>query len=85
MNQSCGLSYDETLFLGCQKVPKVKIACNLIKISSNNIFSDIFGHNIFSCYPERAFFHFSLYELTNDKKNVLCKSLNFSVTPGFIG
>ena len=50
MNQSCGLSYDETLFLGCQQVPKVKIACNLIKISSNNIFSDIFGHNIFSLF-----------------------------------
>ena len=27
MNQSHGLSYDETLFLSYQKVPKVKIAC----------------------------------------------------------
>ena len=27
MNQSHGLSYDETMFLGYQKVPKVKIVC----------------------------------------------------------
>ena len=31
MNQSHGLSYDETLFLSCQKVPKVKIACSYSK------------------------------------------------------
>ena len=28
MNQSNDLSYDETLFLNYQKVPKVKIACS---------------------------------------------------------
>ena len=28
MNQSHALPYDETLFLSCQKVPKVKIACS---------------------------------------------------------
>ena len=28
MNQSHGLSYDETLLLSYQKVPKVKIACS---------------------------------------------------------
>ena len=50
---------------------------NLIKISSNNIFSD--SHN-----PDRLIFNFSLYKLTDDKKNVLCKSLNFSVKPGLI-
>ena len=27
MNQSCGLYYDETLFLNYQRVPKVKIIC----------------------------------------------------------
>ena len=31
MNQSHGLSYDETLFLSYQKVPKVKIACSYSK------------------------------------------------------
>ena len=31
MNQSQGLSYDETLFLSYQKVPKVKIACSYSK------------------------------------------------------
>ena len=50
MNQSCGLSYDETLFFSCQKVPKEKIACNLLKISSNNTFSGSFGRNIFSVF-----------------------------------
>ena len=31
MNQSHGLSYDETLFLSYQKVPKVKIVCSYSK------------------------------------------------------
>ena len=31
MNQSHGLSYDETLLLSYQKVPKVKIACSYSK------------------------------------------------------
>ena len=31
MNQSHRLSYDETLFLNYQKVPKVKIACSYSK------------------------------------------------------
>ena len=31
MNQSHGLSYDETLFLSYQEVPKVKIACSYSK------------------------------------------------------
>ena len=31
MNQSPGLSYDETLFLSYQKVPQVKIACSYSK------------------------------------------------------
>ena len=42
---------------------------NLLKISSNNIFRD--SHN-----PDRVIFNFSPYELTDDKKNVLCKGLN---------
>ena len=44
---------------------------NLLKISSNNIFSD--SHN-----PGRVIFNFSSYKLTDDEKNVLCKGLNFS-------
>ena len=31
MNQSHGLSYDETMFFSYQKVPKVKIACSYSK------------------------------------------------------
>ena len=31
MNQSYGLSYEETLFLSYQKVPKVQIACSYSK------------------------------------------------------
>ena len=50
---------------------------NLLKISSNNIFSD--SHN-----PDRVIFNFSSYKLTDDEKNVLCKDLNFSVKPGLI-
>ena len=50
---------------------------NLLKISSNNIFSD--SHN-----PDRVIFNFSSYELTDEEKNVLCKGLNFSVKPGWI-
>ena len=50
---------------------------NLFTISSNNIFSDY--HN-----PERVIFNLSSYELTDDKKNVLCKDLDFSVKPGLI-
>ena len=50
---------------------------NLLKISSNNIFSD--SHN-----PDRVIFNFSSYELTDDKKNVLCKGFNFLVKPGLI-
>ena len=62
------------LYHGNIKKRKLK---NLLKISSNNIFSD--SHN-----PERIIFNFSSYELTDDEKNVLCKGLNFSVTPGLI-
>ena len=47
---------------------------NLLKFSSNNIFSDIFSHN-----PDRVIFNFSSYKLTDDEKNVLYKGLNFSV------
>ena len=50
---------------------------SLIKISSNNIFSN--SHN-----PQRVIFRFSSYELTDDEKNVLFKGLNFSVKPGII-
>ena len=50
---------------------------NLLKISSNNIFSD--SHN-----PDRVIFNFSSYELTDEEKNVLCKGLNFSVKPRWI-
>ena len=50
---------------------------NLLKISSNNIFSD--SHN-----PDRVIFNFSSYKLTDDEKNVLCKGLNFSIKPGLI-
>ena len=50
---------------------------NLLKISSNNIFSD--SHN-----PDRVIFNFSSYQLTDDEKNVLCKGLNFSIKPGLI-
>ena len=50
---------------------------NLLKISSNNIFSD-------SHKPDRGIFNFSSYKLTNDEKSVLCKGLNFSVKPGMI-
>ena len=48
---------------------------NLLKISSNNIFSDC--HN-----PDRVIFNFSSYKLTDHENNVLCKSYNFSVKPG---
>ena len=41
---------------------------SLLKISSNNIFSD--SHN-----PDRVIFNFSSYELTDDEKNVLRKGL----------
>ena len=51
---------------------------NLLKISSNNIFSD--RHNL-----DRVIFNVSSYELTDDEKKVLCKGLNFSVKPGWIG
>ena len=50
---------------------------NLLKSSSNNIFSD--NHN-----PDRVIFNFSWYELTDEEKNVLCRGLNFSVKPGWI-
>ena len=50
---------------------------NLLKISSSNIFSD--SHN-----PERVIFNFSLYELADGKKNVLCKGLKFPVKHGLI-
>ena len=54
-----------------------RILQNLLKISSNHIFSD--SHN-----PDRVIFSFSLYELTDNEKNVLCKGLNFSIKPGLI-
>ena len=50
---------------------------NLLKISSHNIFSD--SHS-----PDRVIVNFSLYELIDDEKKVLCKGLNFSVKPGLI-
>ena len=50
---------------------------NLLKISSNNIFSD--SHN-----PDKVIFNFSSHKLTDDEKNVLCKGLNFSVNPASI-
>ena len=50
---------------------------NLLKISSNDIFSD--SHN-----PDKVIFNFSSYELIDDEKNILCKGLNFSVKPGLI-
>ena len=50
---------------------------NLLKISSNNIFSD--SHN-----SDRVIFNFSLHKLTENGKNVLCKGLNISVKPGLI-
>ena len=50
---------------------------NLLKISSNNIFSDI--HN-----PDRVIFNFISYQLTDDEKNILCKGLNFAIKPGLI-
>ena len=45
---------------------------NILKISSNNIFTD--SHN-----PDKVMFNFSSYKLTDDKSNNLCKGLNFSV------
>ena len=50
---------------------------NLLKISSNKIFSD--SHN-----PDRVIFNFSSYELTDKEKNLLCKGFNFSVKPVWI-
>ena len=50
---------------------------NLLKISSNNTFSD--SHN-----PDRVILNFSSCKLTDDEKNVLCKGLNFSVKLGLI-
>ena len=49
----------------------------LLKIASNNIFSD--SHN-----PDRVIFNFSSHKLTDDEKNVLCKGLTFSVKSGLI-
>ena len=45
---------------------------DLLKISSNNIFSDRHNH-------ERVICNFSLYELNDDEKKAMCKDLNFSV------
>ena len=53
---------------------KTKIT-NSSKIASNNIFRD---------NPERVIFIFSLHELTDEEKNVLCKGPNFSVKSGLI-
>ena len=39
----------------------------------------MFSHN-----PKRVIFNNSLHELTDDKKNVLCRGLGFSVKPGLI-
>ena len=50
---------------------------NLLKISSNNIFSD--SHNL-----DRVIINFSSHKFTDDEKNVLCKGLNFSVKPALI-
>ena len=48
---------------------------NLLKISSNNTFSDSHDH-------DRVIFKFSSYKFPDDKKSVLCKGLTFSVKPG---
>ena len=45
---------------------------DLLKISSNNIFSDRHNH-------ERVICNFSSYELNDDEKKAMCKDLNFSV------
>ena len=58
------------------KIQKRKLQ-NLLKISSNDIFSDT--HN-----PDRVIFNLSSYELTDDEKIVLCKGLSFSNKPAFI-
>ena len=39
----------------------------------------MFSHN-----PKRVIFNITLQELTDDKKNVLCRGLDFSVKPGLI-
>ena len=46
----------------------------VLKIFSNDIFSD--SHN-----PDMEIFNFFSYTFSNDKKNVLCKGLNFFVKP----
>ena len=69
------IANDESI-LHRENIQKRKMQ-NLLKIFSNNIFSG--SHN-----PERAMFNFSLYELINVEKNLLCKDLHFSVKPGFI-
>ena len=50
---------------------------DLLKIFSNNIFSDSHNH-------ERVIFNFSSYELNDDGKNILCKGLTFPVKPELI-
>ena len=50
---------------------------NLLKIFSNNIFSD--SRNL-----DRVVFNFSSNKLTDDEKNVLCKGLHFLVKPRLI-
>ena len=50
---------------------------NLLKISSNNIFSDKYN-------PESLIFNFTSYDLPEDEKNILCKGPDFSVKPGLI-
>ena len=67
---------NDTSILHHDNIQKRKLQ-NLLKISSNNIFSD--SHN-----PHRVIFNFSSYKLTDEEKNVLCKGLNFSVKPGWI-
>ena len=67
---------NDTSILHHDNIQKRKLQ-NLLKISSNDIFSD--SHN-----PDSVIFNFSSYELTDEEKNVLCKGLNFSVKPGLI-
>ena len=70
------LDANDNFILHHDNIHKQKLQ-NLLKISSNNTFSD--SHN-----PDRVILNFSSCKLTDDKKNVLCKGLNFSVKLGLI-
>ena len=68
------LDANDNFILHHDNIHKQKLQ-NLLKISSNNTFSD--SHN-----PDRVILNFSSCKLTDDEKNVLCKGLNFSVKLG---